>query len=180
MYLHAKLELGFPFSNWQDLSHPNSHLRAILVAARASHPHNWLPQVDIKLIARGTHNIENRDVVRRNFRWCCCMHDSSTGDSNSTESLASFSSVTDTPPRFLMESIRSPDTPDKLLMDSWWTPDRLLMDSWWTPGGLLIQFLESIRSLYTLPKVHQESYQDFVDLFFLQDCKAVSSLQLNQ
>ena len=93
MYLHAKLELDFPFSNWQDLSHPNSHLWAILAGARASHPHNWLPQVDIKLIARGTCNIENRDVIRQNFRWCCCMHDSSTGDSNSTESLASFSSI---------------------------------------------------------------------------------------
>ena len=46
MYLHAKLELGFPFSNWH-LSHPNSHLRAILAAARALHPHNWLPQVNI-------------------------------------------------------------------------------------------------------------------------------------
>jgi hypothetical protein len=47
MYLHAKLELDFPFLDWLDLSHPHSHLQGILAAAQALHPHNWLPQVNI-------------------------------------------------------------------------------------------------------------------------------------
>ena len=75
-------------------------------------------------------------------------------------------SVTDTLPRFQMESIRSPDTPDKvygLLIDSWWTPDGLQVDSWYRSRSLSGLLVESIKSLYTLPGVHQESYQDFVD-----------------
>ena len=37
---------------------------------------------------------------------------------NGLQQLPVEKTVNDTPPRFLMESIRSPDTPDKLLMDS--------------------------------------------------------------
>ena len=49
--------------------------------------------------------------------------------------------VSYTPPRILMDSIRSPDKVLILLMESQWTPDKvygLLMDSPWTPHGLLM------------------------------------------
>ena len=59
-------------------------------------------------------------------------------------------------------------------------PDGLQVDSSYSSRSLSGLLVESIRSLYTVPGVHQESYQGFVDFFFPQDCKAVSSLQLKQ